>query len=462
VNGRQISNWRFFPSTGEIQASLSFDPGTHTIEIIATNGCGRERESKTLVVEAPCIPPQVTMSISEVASENSTHLLSARLQNVSIRDNVNLLVNGTLLTNYRFNPNSGQLTANLNLDPGSHNIMVIGMNECGSNRASKTVVIKAPCQLPSVSMNISEVTRENVTHQLSASLQNIGSRSDITLKVNGTPLTDFGFNPTTGGVSANFNLDPGSHTIVLMAKNSCGTDTEAATVSVKSPCKPPTVSFNISEINSASATHRLSGRVQNVKNKGQVILKVDGRPDNRFRLVPSTGEISGSFKLAPGTHTINIRVSNECGTNSQSKQVMVAKLPVDVPDGGVNTNPNAGWVRINPGNSTWEFCLLTGRGNYTRDDLSNANFSYSGTASSLYIKPIAGGGTAIVNGKAFNLNSGQYYLFRGNLKVQVTNKRQGAMGHWSVYIESSNAPLTGKGNNRPKSPCETSNKKRTR
>ena len=86
--------------------------------------------------------------------------------------------------------------------------------------------------------------------------------------------------------------------------------------------------------------------------------------------------------------------------------------------------------------------------------------SYSGSASSLYFKPIASGGTAIVDGQAYSLNPGQYYLFTGSLKVQVTNRHQGAMGHWSVYIESSSAPATGKGNKRPQSPCDTGEKKK--
>src|SRR5690606_6579203 len=76
--------------------------------------------------------------------------------------------------------------------------------------------------------------------------------------------------------------------------------------------------------------------------------------------------------------------------------------------------------RFNPGNSAWEFCLITPGGTYTRDDLhNNSNFTYSGTASAVYFKPIAGGGDAIVNGQAYPVQNGQYYLFQGNLTVDV-------------------------------------------
>ncbi|HYW97238.1 MAG TPA: hypothetical protein VE870_16720 [Bacteroidales bacterium] len=97
--------------------------------------------------------------------------------------------------------------------------------------------------------------------------------------------------------------------------------------------------------------------------------------------------------------------------------------------------------------------METPRGNFNRNDLGNKNFSYSGTANSLFIQPTAGGGTAIVNGKPYNLRSGQYYLFMGRIKVRVTSANPGAMGQWSVSIESDRPPVSGNGNKRPKSPC---------
>ena len=60
----------------------------------------------------------------------------------------------------------------------------------------------------------------------------------------------------------------------------------------------------------------------------------------------------------------------------------------------------------------------------------------------------------MVNGKAYSLKPGQYYLFTGNMSVTVSTKNPGSMGHWSVCITANKAPVTGNGKNRPKSPCE--------
>ncbi len=116
-------------------------------------------------------------------------------------------------------------------------------------------------------------------------------------------------------------------------------------------------------------------------------------------------------------------------------------------------------TRINPGNGAWEFCLLTSKGNYNRENLKNENFSYSGSATSLFFKPIAGGGDAIVNGKPYSLRPGQYYLFTGRMTLSVSTKNPGSMGHWSVCIETDRAPVFGQGNRRPVSPCEVEDDK---
>jgi hypothetical protein len=117
--------------------------------------------------------------------------------------------------------------------------------------------------------------------------------------------------------------------------------------------------------------------------------------------------------------------------------------------------PESCGPRFNPGNSSWEFCLVTPSGIYTRDDLANnPNFTYTGPATSVYFKPIAGGGDAIVGGNPYPVQNGQYYLFAGNLTVSVSSNHPGSMGHWQICLESVKPPQFGNGGNRPDSPCE--------
>ena len=117
--------------------------------------------------------------------------------------------------------------------------------------------------------------------------------------------------------------------------------------------------------------------------------------------------------------------------------------------------PTSCGPRFNPGNADWQFCLVTPSGTYNREDLaSNSNFSYSGPATSVYFKPIAGGGDAIVNGQPYSVQNGQYYLFQGGLTVDVSSSHPGSMGHWEICVNANSIPVFGNGNNRPVSPCE--------
>ena len=206
------------------------------------------------------------------------------------------------------------------------------------------------------------------------------------------------------------------------------------------PCTPPKVSFTVNEVNRDDATHELRGSISEVKNKADISLTVNGRANNGFQFVPATGDLSARFKLTPGSHTIVVSVNNECGNDSKSESVTVVE--------------EACGLRINPGNSSWQFCMITPSGTFSRDNLTNPNFSYSGPATSLYIMPIGGGGNVTVKGSPYAIRSGQYYLFTGSINVTLSTKNPGSMGHWSVCISADRIPVSGNGNKRPKSPCE--------
>jgi hypothetical protein len=212
---------------------------------------------------------------------------------------------------------------------------------------------------------------------------------------------------------------------------------------VEEPCSPPTVSFTLQEVNRNDATHELRGSVTGVKNKADISLTLDGKAHNGFQFAPATGDLSAKFKLTPGSHTVHISVNNACGTDSKSESLSLEE--------------EACGIRINPGNADWQFCLVTPSGTFTRANLKNPNFSYSGSARSLYIMPIGGGGNATVKGSSYSIRSGQYYLFTGNLKVNISTNNPGSMGQWSVCITTDREPVYGNGNNRPKSPCESQN-----
>jgi len=440
VNGKANDGFQFVPATGDLSARLSLDPGAHTIIVSVSNACGTDSKSFSVNVEEPCIPPMVSFSVNEIDRDDATHELTGSVSNVESRSGITLTVNGATNDTYQFLPATGALSARATLTPGSHTIVVSVSNACGTDSKSVTLDTEEPCIPPTVSITVAEVDRDDATHDLTGSVSNVDSRSGITLTVNGTANNTYQYVPATGALSARATLTPGSHTIVISVSNACGTDSETVNIVIEVPCTPPTVSFTITEVNRDDATHELSGSTTDVENKSDISLTVNGSVNEGFQFEPFTGEISASLTLAPGSYTIAILVNNDCGEESETESIVVEE--------------EACGVRINPGNSSWQFCLITPSGTYTRDNLTDENFSYSGPATSIYFMPIGGGGDVVVNGNPYSVRSGQYYHFTGTLDVTVSTKNPGSMGHWSVCVSADREPESGQGNNRPKSPCE--------
>jgi hypothetical protein len=292
------------------------------------------------------------------------------------------------------------------------------------------------------------ITTGNQNLTFSAEVRNISSSNQLVLTMNGRRITNFILSGNEVQFSA--SLNEGSNTLVLEAKNDCGSKSLNASITfippvIKEPCIPPKVSFSIKALTIGDTNHELKGTITNIKSRSEIVVNVNGTDYADFQYSTGAGELSARLNLNPGTNTVVVTAKNSCGQDSWSGQVVVKELVQEEKPCG---------VRINPGNSAWQFCLVTPDGTFNRENLTNPAFTYSGRASSLYFLPIAGGGDATVNGKSVSLKPGQYYLFNGNLTVTISTKNPGSMGKWSVCIQSDKTPVSGNGNNRPKSPCE--------
>ncbi len=447
LDGKAYSGFQFAPSSGKLSAKFKLTPGSHTFSVTVKNACGTDSQSASITMDEPCSPPTLNFTLNEVMREDASHELSGSVTGVKNKADISMILDGKAFNGFQFIPSTGELSAKFKLTSGSHTIAVSVINACGTDSKSANISLDEPCSPPTLSFTLNEVTREDATHELQGSVTGVKNKSDISLTLDGKAYNGFQFVPSTGALSAKFKLTPGSHTLAVSVNNDCGTDSQSASITLEEPCSPPTLTFTLTEVKREDASHELSGSVTGIKNKGDISLTLDGKAYNGFQFVPSTGELSAKFKLSPGQHTIAVSVNNACGTDTKSETVTIEEEEDE------EETEECG-IRINPGNSDWQFCLVTPSGTYSRENLTNSNFSYSGSASSIYFMPIGGGGAATVSGKPYAVKSGQYYLFSGNLNVTVSTSNPGAMGHWSVCITASKAPVSGNGNNRPKSPCE--------
>jgi len=485
INGNPVYNFSF-SENGAVSVNLFLAEGVNNIEITAQNEAGTASDRTSITYHDPVIydpvyqdpvrqdpdrqdpvhhdpvvtnsPPEINIIIPATypfRTNAPSEELRATVMNVSSKENITLNINGMNTRDFNFNFSSKTLTTRVALKEGSNVLTINAQNEAG-NATKDQVFIRLkealPCSRPEIRLidpAQGPISTNRQTYAVQAEIRNITNTSQLRLLVNGKSVN---FSFSNNILSGSIPLTSGLNTISLNARNECGEANASASISyipvvIDEPCTPPTVAFSINEVNRDDATHELRGSATGVKNKSDISFTLDGRANSGFQFVPATGELNAKFKLTPGSHTIVVTVSNTCGINSKSETVSVS-TPVVIEE-------EACGVRFNPGNADWQFCLVTPSGTFSRDNLTNSNFSYSGRATSLFFMPIGGGGDAMVSGQPYAVRSGQYYLFTGNLEVTVSTKNPGSMGHWSVCINASRAPVSGNGNNRPKSPCET-------
>jgi hypothetical protein len=288
-------------------------------------------------------------------------------------------------------------------------------------------------------MSGSSVTNANYTLQ---AVINNATANHITVTFNGATINS-NFNAANNLLTANIVLNEGNNEIVVSAVE-CETASETFTVNYTVPCNPITYSMiypaqtNLTAAEAVISSLNLTAN--NVISSG-VSVTVNG--SNVPFVLNGTSLSVANINLVNGANIVQVSLTNNC-----SSEVITYNITYTAPVGPCGP-------RINPGNAEWQFCLVTSSGTYNRNDLaSNPNFTYSGQASSVYFLPIAGGGDVILNGSPYAVQNGTYYLFEGNINITVSSNQPGAMGHWTLCIETNQAPTFGKGNNRPQSPCE--------
>ena len=458
LNGKN-TGFEYNPLYGNVSSELILAEGKNILVITAANEAGSSRDDLTINMTKPGQVALPVVKFTDPASpatvEKNIYSVSAQTRNVKAWQDVTVTVNGTITSNFNFNPD-GIVTTNIPLKEGENKVEVRGRNESGTASDLMTITytkpVKAvlpPCPPPVLKMiepSQNELQTDTPTFTIRTGAGNISGKDQISITLNDRKITNYNF--TGNEIIFTAALNSGLNSCIIAVDNTCGIQSikysifyKPADVVVEKPCLKPVVNFSISAISREDATHEMKGTVSYVENRSDITVTVNDKPYDSFTFVPNTGALTARFRLEPGSYAVRVAVKNDCDRDEYSGQIVVAE---EKPCG----------IRVNPGNSVWEFCLITPSDTITRETLTNRNFRYSGPAVSLYFLPVAGGGDAVVKGKPYTIRPGQYYLFTGNLTVTVSTKNPGSMGQWSVCVIADREPLSGNGNNRPQSPCE--------
>jgi hypothetical protein len=337
VNGNPTTNYTNV--NGLISGQLNLPNGTLTIEISATNNCGTATETYSI---SRCKETTITLNTPATlisSTTTTTQLVKFNVANVSNSNQIEIKVNGQSISGIALNGN--EVSATINLNPGTNSIAITANNGCNSVNQVITINQSIPCNPLAINfMNSipSGGSTSATSMALSAQIQNYTANTSITVKVNGNPTTNY--TNVNGLISGQLNLPNGTLTIEISATNNCGTATETYTVS---RCKEATVTLNSPSsmtVTTTNLSQLVSFNVANALNANQIQLSQNGQSISGFTFASNV--VSATLNLVPGVNTIQIVVNNGCNTASKTititynpivieQTVLICVTPVDNP-----------------------------------------------------------------------------------------------------------------------------------
>jgi len=390
VNGARNDNFTFNAGTGRISATVNLVVGNNDIAIRAANPDGSDqaavsirRTEKPIEVQQP---PRVriTTPANQALIARNTVEVRASIDNVTDRNAITMLVNGSRFANFNFSTNTRELIATITLIEGNNSIRVEATNRDGN--ANDEVNVRFQKAVPptvSISAPENNSTTTTATTTLRARVQNAGNRNQITVSLNGTSLSNFNFNTSTGELSAEVTLIEGNNTLRVRAATNDGSDEKSVNVTYRKPA-PPTVSISAPENNSTTttATTTLRARVQNADNRNQITVSQNGNALSNYNFNTSTGELSAEVTLIEGNNTLRVRAATNDGSDEKSVNVTYRKpapptVKITSPTNNANLETNTTTVKAAIENVTAARAVrFTVNGNaQTQFSLENGQFT---------------------------------------------------------------------------------------
>ncbi len=334
INNSKTSNFSFNSGTGKISASFDMNPGTTTIKLVVSTGCGNDSDTETVNFEGQQIPKPVVNIIKPQNNQSfttPTTQLSATVLNVNSKSDITVKVNGIKTNNFSFNSSSNNVSATINLTSGTNTIMVSASNTAGTDNDSKSVKYNEPQTVnPPVVNIVKPQNNQNFTKsttQLSATVLNVDGKSDITVKVNGVKTNNFTYNTSNNNVIATVGLNNGKNTLQVSANNSAGSDSDTKTVNYNEPqpAIPPVVNINKPSNGSTVNTQQvdLKSTVLNVTKKSDVTVKLNGSNVSNFSFAGTS--VTAKLTLKQGNNTIQVIGKNKDGQDQKSVTVKYVK-----------------------------------------------------------------------------------------------------------------------------------------
>ncbi len=359
-NGTINNNFTYTESSKTFSFNCNLVQGTNTIKVTATNSVGSDSKTQTIVYQKPVATPKPIVTITTPSSNPYTSPTSpvsviATVLNVTSSSEISVKINGVSSSAFTFNSGTKQVSLNPSLNDGNNSIVITATNQGGEDSKTQTIIYRKPAATPKPVVTITSPAANPYTTSTSlilvtATVLNVTSSSEISVKINGVSSSAFTFNSGTKQVSLNPNLNAGNNSIIITATNQAGEDSKTQTIiytpvtskggngnsnltqdskdmvstNVHTKISPPVVTItnpSTAVSNTSSFTYNVESTVLNVSGSNEIIVKVNGTTITNFNYNSQAKKVTFNATLVRGTNTITITGTNSVGTDSKTATI---------------------------------------------------------------------------------------------------------------------------------------------
>lgn len=347
-NQSRSTEFIFNPATQKFQATVHLIPGLNTFFIEGKNQFGKARDLVEIYYDENIDrgdPPVVNITnpaVSPYTTNQLTYTVQADIRNVKAKNLVKVYFNDRAVTNFTFNLNgNNNFSIPLNLVAGTNILRIEGRNDFGTDTDELVIIYQReitngsnnPPVVSILTPSADPYTTSQQNEIIVAKVDNIVSKQNIEVRLNGIQTTNFTFNTSSGDVQFTAGLNLGVNTIRISANNPYGNDFDETQIiyrrGVASTGTPPVVNIltpSTSPYTTAQPYENIIASINNVTQKQEVEVRVNGVLTNNFafnRLQNSNVyQVQFNAVLNLGINTIKVSASNAFGNAFDETQII--------------------------------------------------------------------------------------------------------------------------------------------
>ncbi|HIP36704.1 MAG TPA: hypothetical protein EYG85_07600, partial [Crocinitomix sp.] len=340
-NGQNLTNFNFNPTTKSLTTTLNLNVGNNIITVTGVNKYGQDTETATIIFKRPveATPPMVTITYpfnNPYTTNVSAVTVKATVKNVVDKQHITVKLNGQNTTNFSFNPATDILVFPINnLVEGSNTVLITGVNNDGQAQDDVTIIyakpnVNSPPTVEFIAPLTPGTTVNTNSYTVKAVTTFITNKNQIILKHNGTVVNANTYTFSNSTITYPATLALGSNVFDVVVTNNDGTDHKTTSVIFKrvdNPCVTPTIGYVSPQPNSTLNNSNVTIEAQINNHIPGTIVQL--YRDNILLGVMSynstTSIASKSITLIEGNNSFKIKVSNECGNNQSTFNLIYNK-----------------------------------------------------------------------------------------------------------------------------------------